>query len=68
MAKVTNKNMQVYRFYRQHGGDYKNYKTVYDEQRLEIEARFGIKTYAGFRQHCAKVFTAIQNNSIEWKG
>lgn len=68
MAKPTNKNMQVYRFYKANGGEYKNYKAVYDENRTEIEAKFGIKTYAGFRQHCAKVFTAIQNNLIEWKG
>lgn len=68
MAAVTNKNMQVFRYYKERSGDYKNYKTVFDENRAEIEAKFGIKTYAGFRQHCAKVFVAIQSNKIEWKG
>lgn len=68
MAKVTNKNMQVFRYYKQHGGEHKNYKTVFDKNAPEIAKLFGIKTYAGFRQHCAKVMFAILNNSIEWKG
>jgi hypothetical protein len=68
MTAVTNKNMQVFRFYKQHADDHKSYKVVFDENSAEIAAKFGIETYAGFRRHCAKVNDAIINNSIEWKG
>lgn len=60
MTKLTMKNTQVFRFYQERSGGHKNYKTVFDENKAEIEQLFGIKTYAGFRQHCAKVFAVKQ--------